>query len=86
MVGQACTRELTWDRGLRRLHGYSELFGGGFPERVRVTSHHTGRALWFRPVDATHALFDEDHWDGEQAIYACEEASVDVVLVLTHAY
>jgi hypothetical protein len=41
--------------------------GGGFPDTVRVTSHHTGRAVEFvRDVEAAIAA---EFWDGEECHY-----------------
>lgn len=59
---------------------------GGFPREVLVHSHHTGREILFRPVGPEHRLYDEDHWDGEQQIYAHAEAGVRNVetLVVYH--
>lgn len=76
--------ELTYDKNRRRLFGYSEMFGGSFPNEVSVKSHHTGDTKVFTPVKPDHTLFDEDGWDGEQQIY--DTPGTDLVLVLTHAY
>lgn len=81
---------LTWDPVQRRFHGYSEIFGGAFPAKVRVVSHRTGTPVLFAPVTRGDPLFDEDGWDGEQAIYRCVRApntmAENMVLILNHAY
>lgn len=86
MVARASLRDLDWDPRQRRLLGYSEIFGGSFPDRIAVTSHHTGREIMFLPVTPDHPLFDEDGWDGEQMVYQSQDPSVDMVLFLNHAY
>lgn len=45
-------------------------FVNGFPREIIVHSHHTGRDILFRTLDPSHPDFDEDGWDGEQALYA----------------
>lgn len=84
-MDRASLRDFSWDPKSRTLHGYSEMFGGGFPRAIKVISHHTGDEQEFRPVQPDHRLFDEDGWDGEQAVYT-NGAEREIVLYLTHAY
>lgn len=86
MTARASLRDLDWDPQRRYLLGYSELFAGAFPDKVLVTSHHTGREIMFLPINPDHPLFDEDGWDGEQQIYQGQDAGADILLFLNHAY
>ena len=79
-IGTANTADLMWDKVLRVLHGYSEMFGRNFPQQIVVKSHHTGRELIFAPVQPGHPMFDEDGWDGEQAIYEVNGAAGTALL------
>jgi hypothetical protein len=75
--------EFDWDPLHRQLVASSELFAGSFPPEIVVRSHHTQREMRFRPVNSDHPLFDQDGWDGEQAIYS---GDVGITLVLFHAF
>lgn len=71
----------------RELTVASEVFGGKFPGVIELTSDHTGRKVIFRPVQPGHRLYDEDHWDGEQEVYAPLESLPRVEsLVVYHAW
>lgn len=63
------TNSCNFDRKRRALTVSSDIFSGIFPREILVSSTHTGRRVIFRPVQPGHRLFDEDHWDGEQAVY-----------------
>lgn len=47
----------------------SNFTGGRFPAKIKVRSHITNIVLEFVPVTEDDPLFDQDGWDGEQAIY-----------------
>lgn len=58
-----------------------------FPKIVGVRSHHTGNVVWFHPIRWDHPMFDEDHWDGEQALYEPRDANCPInvkILALHH--
>lgn len=58
-----------------------------FPSEVFVESVHTGRVVRFIPIPPGHPMWDEDGWDGEQAVYqpvASEAFTNAKVLVLHH--
>jgi hypothetical protein len=68
------------DRGI-----LSKVENGCFPRELIVVSHHTGRKMKFTPIQFEHPMYDEDHWDGEQAIYEPTEQDTNVkVLILYH--
>lgn len=66
----------------------SEHVTGRFPRSVFIESHHTNRVVRFVPIQETHPLFDQDGWDGEQAIYepAAGEAktNANVLVIYNH--
>jgi hypothetical protein len=81
------TGQFLFDPVTKTLRGYSESFAGGFPPSFKVKSDHTGKIVEFKHIGPEHSLFDEDHWDGEQAIYEPTEPQQNVKLcVITHAY
>jgi hypothetical protein len=58
-----------------------------FPNEVFVESHISGRVVRFIHIQMGHPMYDEDGWDGEQAVYqpANGEARTNAqVLVLHH--
>jgi hypothetical protein len=58
-----------------------------FPTEVFVVSNVTGRTVRFIPIPMSHPMYDEDGWDGEQAVYqpCANEAYTNAkVLVLHH--
>jgi|APGre2960657404_1045060.scaffolds.fasta_scaffold127804_2 hypothetical protein len=52
---------------------------------IAISSHHTGKVVSFKAIGEDHPMFDQDHWDGEMAIYQPEEqCNVDVLIVIFH--
>jgi hypothetical protein len=49
---------------------------GGFPDAIRVVSHHTGKVVLFE-VDV-QAGIDHEFWDGEMCEYVPVEATPNV--------
>ena len=61
---------------------------GIFPEYVQVQSHKTGKIVRFNHINPEHPRYDEDGWDGEQAIYQPADLSAvknsNLLLVVHH--
>jgi hypothetical protein len=81
------TGEFSFNPGTKTLHGFSESFAGGFPPSFKVKSDHTGKIVEFKHIGQDHPDFDEDGWDGEQAIYEPVEPQRNVTrCIIRHAY
>ena len=73
-----------FDKTAKTLRLRADAFAGRFPQKFEVVSHHTGAKVVFQHIGPDHPLFDEDHWDGEMAIYEPVSPTPGVaVLVLT---
>jgi hypothetical protein len=61
---------------------------GIFPLYVQVQSHKTGKIVRFNHIKPEHPRYDEDGWDGEQAIYQPADLSAvnnsNLLLVVHH--
>lgn len=57
----------SYNKTYKRISVPSEYFG--MPPRFKLRSHITGRIVDFVPIAADDPLYDEDGWDGEQAVY-----------------
>ena len=59
----------------------SHLLGGKFPPTITIKSHITGKELTFTTIGPEHPRYDEDHWDGEKALYEPTDRSTKVTLL-----
>jgi len=74
-------KTFAFDKKTKVLSGVSHYF----PVDLDVVSHHTGRVVKFVPIGSDHTQYDEDHWDGELAIYEPTENDTNVkTLILYH--
>jgi hypothetical protein len=58
-----------------------------FPSEVFVQSHVSGRVVRFVHIQCDHPMYNEDGWDGEQAVYQPHDNEVRTnakILVLHH--
>ena len=60
----------------------------GFPREVFVESHRTQRVVRFVPIPMSHPMYDQDGWDGEQAVYqpVADEAYTNAKILVLHHF
>ena len=78
----------------KNINGYdyivmsSKMTKGMFPQCVQIISHYTGNLVKFNHIKPEHPRYDEDGWDGEQAIYQPADLSAvknsKLLLVVHH--
>jgi hypothetical protein len=63
-------------------------FNSRFPKEVFVESHRTQRVVRFVPISMSHPMYDQDGWDGEQALYqpVADEAYTNAKILVLHHF
>jgi hypothetical protein len=59
-----------------------------FPREVFVESHISGRVVRFVHIQLGHPMYDQDGWDGEQAVYQpdANEAFTNAKILILHHF